>query len=70
VADKLENGRGGIYAHTIHTEIAVLAMAAKADLDECVRLTPEGAVHSHPTLAVFALMLDPQITWFDSFGHY
>jgi hypothetical protein len=58
VADELQNGWSSINTHTVNTEVAVLAVATKTDLDKCIWITPESAVHSDPALTVFALMLD------------
>lgn len=67
---KLQDGGSGVLAQTIDTEVAVLALAAETNLEENVWLSPKGGMRRDPAVTVLALMLDAQIAWFDSVGHY
>jgi len=69
MANELENGRSSILPGTIDAEIAVLAMAAKTNLEKRCRLAPKGGMSGDPMLAVLTLMANAQITRFYAGGH-
>lgn len=70
VGNKLENGRGCIFPHPIDAKVAALAVAAKTDLEQSVRLSPDRSVNGYPTLTGSALMADPQVARLDLIGRH
>lgn len=65
VGNKLENGRGCIFPHPIDAKVAALAVAAKTDLEEGVRLSPDRCMNGYPSLTGSTLVTDPQVAWLD-----